>query len=302
MSDTLLWRGGRSQGIPRPKRASLNDPFRHTGIGFLGSAPWRGHICLFYETKEDLLHVVTPYLKAGLASKEFCMWAVPEVLTEDEAKQALSQAVADFDRHLTDRSIEIFPAREWYAAGGRFDLKRMIDGWREKLGDALSRGYKGLRVSGDTAWLESKDWEDFSTYEREFDEAFAGCSMTALCTYPLGQSRGVDVLNVARIHQFTMALRKGDWEVIQTKGPETGKATERLSEAEHAASHLYAKLATLTARERMIFDQIIAGASSKELGGRLGISSRTVDFHRTNILRKLGAKNTADLLRMRLTK
>lgn len=281
----------------------MNDAFRHTGIGFLGNIPWGAHICLFYETKEDVLNAVTTFLKAGLASKEFCIWAVPEVLTEDEAKQALSQAVPDFDRHLADRSIEIFPAREWYATGDRFDLNRMIGGWREKLNDALSRGYEGLRVSGDAAWLESKHWEDFSAYEREFEEAFAGCSMTALCTYPLAQSRGIDVLDVARVHQFTMALRKGDWEVIETNGPETAKALERLSEAEHAAaSHRSAKLATLTARERAIFDHIAAGASSKEVGGRLGISPRTVDFHRANILHKLGAKNTADLLRMGLTK
>jgi DNA-binding CsgD family transcriptional regulator len=41
----------------------------------------------------------------------------------------------------------------------------------------------------------------------------------------------------------------------------------------------------------------VRGASSKEAARRLGISPRTVEFHRANIMRKLGARNTADLLR-----
>jgi|SRR3977135_4379710 DNA-binding NarL/FixJ family response regulator len=42
--------------------------------------------------------------------------------------------------------------------------------------------------------------------------------------------------------------------------------------------------------------QIIRGASSKEAGRMLGISPRTVDFHRANLLKKLGARNAADLV------
>jgi DNA-binding CsgD family transcriptional regulator len=41
--------------------------------------------------------------------------------------------------------------------------------------------------------------------------------------------------------------------------------------------------------------QIVRGASSKEAAQALGIAPRTVEFHRENIMRKLGAKNTVDL-------
>jgi DNA-binding CsgD family transcriptional regulator len=279
----------------------LKNFLRQTGIDLVAVLPWGSHLCLFYETKEDLLRAVVSYLKAGLEGKEFCLWAIPEFLTEDEAKQALSQASPDFDRYLADRSIEIFPAREWYLDKDRIDLKTIIDGWHEKLHDALSRGYEGVRASGNAFWLETKHWKDFSAYEWELDAALAGRSMTVLCTYPLTVSRAVDVLDMARVHQFTMALRKGNWEVIETNEPEIGKPLERSSEAGLVASH-GAKLAALTARERSVFDKIATGASSKEAARSLGISPRTVDFHRANILQKLRAKNTADLLRIALTK
>jgi two-component system, LuxR family, response regulator FixJ len=54
----------------------------------------------------------------------------------------------------------------------------------------------------------------------------------------------------------------------------------------------------LTDRERDVLRQIATGASSKEAGRVLGISPRTVEVHRARIMRKLKAKNAADLMRI----
>jgi FixJ family two-component response regulator len=54
----------------------------------------------------------------------------------------------------------------------------------------------------------------------------------------------------------------------------------------------------LTRRERDVLTLIVGGASSKEAGRRLGISPRTIEFHRARIIEKVGAKNTADLIRI----
>jgi len=56
----------------------------------------------------------------------------------------------------------------------------------------------------------------------------------------------------------------------------------------------------LTQRERQVLAEITAGASNKEAGRRLGISPRTIEVHRASILDKLGARNTADLVRITL--
>jgi two-component system, LuxR family, response regulator FixJ len=56
----------------------------------------------------------------------------------------------------------------------------------------------------------------------------------------------------------------------------------------------------LTPREREVLAAVISGASNKEAGRRLGISPRTVEVHRARIMAKLGAKNTADLVRITL--
>jgi len=55
---------------------------------------------------------------------------------------------------------------------------------------------------------------------------------------------------------------------------------------------------SLTRREVEVLEQISAGASNKEAGRELGISPRTIEVHRARIMEKLGAKNTADLVRI----
>jgi DNA-binding NarL/FixJ family response regulator len=55
---------------------------------------------------------------------------------------------------------------------------------------------------------------------------------------------------------------------------------------------------SLTARERAVLTLIVNGASNKEAAQTLAISSRTVEFHRANILMKLAVKNTAQLVRV----
>jgi FixJ family two-component response regulator len=57
----------------------------------------------------------------------------------------------------------------------------------------------------------------------------------------------------------------------------------------------------LTRREREVLEQFASGASNKEAGRTLGISPRTIEDHRANIMKKLGAKNAADLIRIVMT-
>ena len=58
----------------------------------------------------------------------------------------------------------------------------------------------------------------------------------------------------------------------------------------------------LTIREREIVKLIAEGKSSKEIGELLFISSRTVQHHRANIMRKLNLKKTADLIKFAIQK
>jgi hypothetical protein len=152
---------------------------RKSGIRVIGDVPWGGHLCIFYETREDLLlDTAASYFAAGLQSNEFCVWAISDPITQADAKDALRLAVPDLDRRLAAERMEILPGSEWYLKGDQFDPKRVTSGWNEKLQGALANGYEGIRVSGDTFWVETNHWKAFCEYEQELDRSLANRKMT----------------------------------------------------------------------------------------------------------------------------
>lgn len=60
------------------------------------------------------------------------------------------------------------------------------------------------------------------------------------------------------------------------------------------------RLETLTERQRQVLDLAVTGLSNKEIAERLGISFRTVENHRAWVMERMGARNLADLVRMRV--
>lgn len=55
---------------------------------------------------------------------------------------------------------------------------------------------------------------------------------------------------------------------------------------------------TLTLRERQILQFVVDGRTNKEIAADLGLSYRTVEVHRRHIMEKIGARNTAELVRL----
>ncbi len=276
----------------------LKDPaLRDSGIERIGALPWGAHMCLFYETAADLLDINAAYLAAGLADNEFCIWAVSDPMTISDAEAALAQAVPDFAERMRAGQIELVPGQEWYLKGNEFSAQRITSGWHEKLDQALANGFNGMRVSGNAFWIETNKWHEFCAYEAELDHSMAGRCMLVLCTYRLGASRAVDLLDVARTHNFSLAIRNGRWEFLET--PELIQARKEISRLNGAIDVLSTPFPghdTLTRRERVALAQIVKGASAKEAARNLNISPRTMEFHRANILRKLGARNVAELI------
>jgi FixJ family two-component response regulator len=67
-----------------------------------------------------------------------------------------------------------------------------------------------------------------------------------------------------------------------------------------ATSDLDGDIATLTSREREVLDKLLEGGTSKQIARDLGISPRTVEAHRQNLLRKLGVGSLKELILRRV--
>jgi hypothetical protein len=68
--------------------------------------------------------------------------------------------------------------------------------------------------------------KEFREYEHELDQSLAGKQMIVMCTYSLHASRAIDLLDVTRVHSFTVARRNGDWAFLES--PELIQAREEI--------------------------------------------------------------------------
>jgi FixJ family two-component response regulator len=99
------------------------------------------------------------------------------------------------------------------------------------------------------------------------------------------------------------AMRKGAIDFIEkpfdeatlTGAVERALATQTatLDPARHADA-----LAQLTPRERQVLELVVAGKLNKTIADTLGISIKTVELHRSNMMSKLGVRNVPDLVKL----
>jgi len=69
-------------------------------------------------------------------------------------------------------------------------------------------------------------------------------------------------------------------------------------ESDKSTSKLRTDFESLTAREQQVIALVTSGLMNKQIAGKIGVSEVTVKVHRGNIMRKMGARSLADLVRM----
>ncbi len=218
----------------------MEERTRQTGIDVVGAVPWGTHLCLFYEVKQDLPDILVAYFKAGLENNEFCIWVTSEPLVKKEAEEAMRKAVPDFAKYLKRGQMEIVPHTERYFKGGAFNGKRVLNAWMYKLNQALANGYDGMRVTGNTAWVEEKDWRRFTDYEEEINSVIGNYHMLVICTYSSDRCEVDEVIDVMHNHQFALIKRAGRWVLIEGSGHK--RAEDEIGKSEEKYRSLFANM------------------------------------------------------------
>ena len=230
----------------------MESALRRTGIDVIGSVPWGTHFCQFYEAGQDLIDILVPYFKEGLDAGEFCMWVTSEPLRVEQATAALRAAVPDLDDYINKGQIEILDYSQWYTKSGKFSADEVLKGWVDKLNKAQERGFEGLRLTGNTFWLEKADWDDFTRYEEKVNNVIGRYKMLAICTYCLQKCNALEILDVVANHQFALIKRSGRWGIIESR--QHKKTEQALRESEEKLSALYTSMVEGVALHEIVYD------------------------------------------------
>lgn len=155
-----------------------------------------------------------------------------------------------------------------------------------------------------------------------FDESRPGCLVLDL---NLPDRTGIEVLQdlaarqcpipvvfmsgMARVSEAVRALKLGSLDFVekpfdlQVMVDAVHRAlaidSERRS-SQASVGDLQRRFALLSPREAEVMELVARGAANKEVAARLGLSPKTVEVHRANVMRKTEANSLADLVRMHL--
>ena len=98
----------------------------------LASIKHGSHSCAFYETDDDLIDLVIPFLSSRADRDELCVWMMPDSVCDAERTRA------------AERGIEPYRARDLYLEGPHFEYGPVTKFWNEKLHEAVSCGFRNV--------------------------------------------------------------------------------------------------------------------------------------------------------------
>jgi hypothetical protein len=197
---------------------------RRSHVGVEDQLRYGDHVCQFYRTAAELGEVLVPYFKAGLERNESCVWVTSSPYGRDRAVSELRTAVAEFDQRAAARQIQIFAHDEWYTKHGALSTTRLVQNWLSRKNEALDSGYAGLRISGNTTFLDEDTWNEFMLYEHAVTDAFRDQPITALCSYCMTQCSADAAADVMRNHPLSLSKNHGRWDLVATTGHRRGRS------------------------------------------------------------------------------
>jgi two-component system response regulator FixJ len=194
------------------------------------------------------------------------------------------------------------------------DLVQIIDD-----DDALRDSLTFLLSS---AGIEAKSYESAGAYLNDPQRGAAGCIITDV---RMPGMSGIDLLRKLKSDGVSLpvivmtghgdvplaveAMKLGAFDFIEKPFDDDALLAsvrgalgvqEKHSRVESQRQEIESRLTQLSTRERQVLDGLVAGQANKVIAYELGISPRTVEIYRANVMTKMQANSLSDLVRMAL--
>lgn len=151
----------------------------------------RDHVILFYESREAKRNTLFSYIQRGLLDGKAGVYICSEE-TPEEIRQAMVEFGIDVIRFEEAEALHILPYTEMYIRDGTFDLEFVMDTWNKWYNDAISKGFNGIRATGEmSCFLDHDLLDDLIDYEHALHTVL-DIPMTAICAYNADRLTNVD--------------------------------------------------------------------------------------------------------------
>lgn len=158
-----------------------------------------GHICAFFNSREEEYSTLLPFLKQGIEEGEEVVNVLDRSRLDDHRFRLEEAGIAGGDR------LSLAASEECYLDHGQFDIARMVTFLRDHLENA-ARANRKVRTAGWMDWLD-KDVpgsERAAEYEARMNYLVPAFDCTFMCIYDLSALSGAMVADVMATHPWVI--------------------------------------------------------------------------------------------------
>lgn len=181
---------------------------RNASFGFTEQPfPPGGHVCHIYTDEAERRRFVARFIESGLASGEKVIYLADESRDEKALPAFLSELGVHPDSPPKPGQFYLAEAEKSYCPDGRFSPERMLDTWHTLFHRSLAEHFRGVRATGETAWLRKglPGLERWFEYEARLNLAIAECPYTGiLCQYDAHRLDGTAMYEVLSVHPMVI--------------------------------------------------------------------------------------------------
>jgi len=178
---------------PLPNRSRLSEVLKSLAV--------HDHLCLIYETQDQLAASAIPFVQIGLERGEKCLYLADESTTANLLDAMRAKGV-DVDSAVEKGRLTIAGKGQTYLKKGYFDPEEMINYWAGNVGEAKAAGYPALRFAGEMTWALGGDpgTERLIEYEARLNRFFTEYDAVCICQYNNRRFSSEIILQVLRTH------------------------------------------------------------------------------------------------------
>jgi PAS domain S-box-containing protein len=180
-----------------PRDSQLSDVLRTLDV--------HDHLCLIYETQEQLLASAVPFVLIGLERGEKCLYVADENTTSALLDGVRAEGV-DVDAVAKEGLLTVASEEQAYLKKGYFDPDEMIRYWAGNVGEAKAAGFPALRVAGEMSWALGGDpgTGRLIEYEARLNRFLTNYDAVCICQYNSKRFTPEVILQVLRTHPLVI--------------------------------------------------------------------------------------------------
>lgn len=140
------------------------------------------HAIFVYESSEAKRNILFTYLKVGLENGEAAAYVAAEE-PPSQIREAMNRFGIDVEKFEKAGALRVYQYTEVYIVDGKFNALRTIGLWNKMFNEALTKGFRGLRVTGEmSCFFKHGMVQELLEYEKALHRIL-DVPMIAVCAY-----------------------------------------------------------------------------------------------------------------------